>query len=973
MLCGLVHLCAPPLVDISAVKSNTDAGNVNLAISVMSNEFGIQSITSGDVLPPSGPDLLAIVSTILELKNVYETLHSTSVTSGVTAESPIKKPKTKPELLTPVSKDILMLSPESNKAILQSAEKENSRALSPENKKSRPLSPDNKKSKKQSPDNKKAKPQSPDNKKAKPLSPENYGSKPRSPENKNLKQPISENKRSKLHSPADSKDEEKKKVRLVSPKTERKLTLEPEDKLVSPPNSVFKKTLPSGNKKTKLQNDDVIKSSTPKLADGVVKKKSSKHIDEDDIAFHAPEPSASSFHPPYQETDPSDFKKRVTSQRKLRKKTESKFIAEVENIDKVTTSTGTAPSKGSQKCHTCAQSVLVLKRIAVEGYAFHRKCFICEECNVVLKTSTYHLITSNDPNLPGHFYCKKHFNEVIARSRELIGSIGTGLVQITRNKDTRKKQPRSASVCMKVNEYKREYSPTIPAVLEENDTAKDLHNRPRSQTTPAKGTTSTVGHASVRKPSTSPPRKATSPTSRTKVTITEAQSPERVQTRSPSNRGEVVSSNVVRKKYESTHPVEELPTEGLPDNISRVNPPPRPKPPTLDLLPPTDAPQRKKSSKSSKAPRPPDKKLATVGTLQNLENISVKKSSDSVPDNLGNSFATEAPALVSKKAMSITPASNEKLKETEPKDEPISQGVAPSKARAPADKGVKEFAYQKKRPNFNPIIAEEFARFHSHSTSDLDSYIPDHSKMMRKKYEKDKDEPMLSVQDRIAQYSTSDKQSPAQQNDKKHVETDSDKKKLEVKPDLQKTVSRDGDRIATARPNNTQFKKTKPAKRRLLKPANKQTQKRLVQAQSIQRDRSLLEQKLAEFENEAADVEQQLRNDGKDDALLSQFLELVNMKNELTRRENELHLCEKYLQLMDEQDQIERDLRYLLETTDEEKSEQQRLEEEQLILKKFDVVNRRDYLLTQVYNWNYYTNIFLVKIVELKFVCIIIK
>ena len=35
-------------------------------------------------------------------------------------------------------------------------------------------------------------------------------------------------------------------------------------------------------------------------------------------------------------------------------------------------------------------------------------------------------------------------------------------------------------------------------------------------------------------------------------------------------------------------------------------------------------------------------------------------------------------------------------------------------------------------------------------------------------------------------------------------------------------------------------------------------------------------------------------NPGNDDkALLSQFLELVNIKNELTRRENELHLCEK--------------------------------------------------------------------------------
>ena len=57
---------------MSVVKSNSDTQNVDPAISVMFNELGIQTLTAQDVLPPSGPDLLAIISTILELQKVYQ-------------------------------------------------------------------------------------------------------------------------------------------------------------------------------------------------------------------------------------------------------------------------------------------------------------------------------------------------------------------------------------------------------------------------------------------------------------------------------------------------------------------------------------------------------------------------------------------------------------------------------------------------------------------------------------------------------------------------------------------------------------------------------------------------------------------------------------------------------------------------------------------------------------------------------------
>ena len=923
LLCGLVHLCAPQLVDMNAVKLNTDAANVNLAISVIFNEFGIQTITSGDVLPPSGPDLLAIISTILELKKVYESIHREPISAGVAVGSLSKKAKTQsksPEKSKAISPDIKKnkpLSPDNKKSVTASPSHKKSVTISLSNKKSKPLSHDNNTT---SQDDKKSKTISPEKEKSK----ESIISRPQTSESKAEKSQTSDNKKTKLHPPTSSETEESKKVKLSSPKIETNPFAEPEPPCVSPPKSVFKKALPSANKKTKVQNEDVNTSSSDLIASRT--RKASKNIDDDEILFHTPEPSATSVAP----VGPTEaIKKRVTSQRKLRKKTESKFIAEIENIETVAHSKVSTTAKGSQKCHTCSQSVLVLKRVAVEGYAFHRKCFVCEDCSVVLKTSTYHLITSNDPNLPGHFYCKKHFNEVIARSRELKGSTSIGQVQITRNKESKKKVPRSASVCLHEKDYRKEYNPTVPSLMEDISESKELSPPPRnrSKTTPIPETPPPVepsGFVSKskspnkitdsldtqkstkdRSTTSSPNQKAQSPTSLTKVTITDVPSPGRVQTRTPSTRGERISSNVVRKKYDSTSPMEELPTEGIPDNRARIGPPKQPTPPPpIDMLPPLVSPIKKKSSKTYRAPKPPQKSDDNL-----TANVPISKSMDVVSGNLGDSPAVSTPAMVSKKAISITPVDKEKPADEEQKDsvKTISEGVKK------VDPAGKTFKNQRIKPRLNPIIAEEFAKFHSHSMSDLDSYISNHSKKMRTEFEKDKsEETVMTVQDRIALYTANDKKAPVQlankqEVDQKEVEPDSDRKKIEVSADLKKVVSREKDRVATSRPPTATQRKM--AKRRLLMPSNKHTQKRLEQAQKIQRDRSLLEQKLVEFENEAAEVEQQLRNTGKDDVLLSQFLELVNIKNELTRRENEVHLCEKYLQLLDEQDQIERDLR----------------------------------------------------------------
>ncbi|KAL5271100.1 hypothetical protein ACHWQZ_G001675 [Mnemiopsis leidyi] len=849
LLCGLVHLCAPSEIDMAVVKSNTDSQNVDLAITVMFNEFGIQTLTAQDVLPPSGPDLLAIMSTILELQKCYQTVDS---------------------------------------ALMDGKSAKKKKLTSSEN--------------------------------------EKISSKPPSTE------------------------------QLITPQ-------KPE-------------------------------APTPMDVD-------------------MPSPGA--------------LKKRVHSQRKVRKKTEAKFIAQVDNVEALAPNTPQkeTPVKGSQKCHTCALSVLVLKRITVEGYVFHRKCFVCEECGTSLKTSTYHLITSPDATKPGRFFCKTHFTEIMSRSRELKKT--SDKKPQTRNKE--KKAPRPASAHYdSVKISNKSFRPSTPVVPEDavpseitptkpktkpekpsrtdpksspdrpappsstgpatvpspesryRDTAllihKDKTSNKRGPESPALNKRSESAKSNVDESVTSKHRPTSpqakqvpdpkSPKLAGRIKITETKSPELARTRTASSR---LGKEAGAKKVASFH--EDLPTEGIPDSTRKYSGPRGASSVPVDLLPSESFPPqplppnsnitvRKKSKKAHKAPAPPQDKTKdkSSGSEHSLHSgspdsrdrsksagaskFAYKKKSEHSTDFVADEGWTQP--MISRTAARMSPSLDVVEKTSDKPAVDIASGV---KGRVIKDAGVKKVANTK--PPQKPRPETRHAR--ASSVSQVETYIPEFSRQLQDNISLKVDEGgPVSVKDRIALCAQRDLQTSSSF-------SAGARKRVEVSSDLKKSVNRDGSRIAASRgkveTDSTPSKFTRAQnirrKRLRLKPTNKANQRRLAQAQQIQRDRSVLEQKMTEFENTAAEIEMLLRDSGNDDKhLLSQFLELVNMKNEMTRRENELHLCEKYLQLMDEQDQIERDLRYLLEMKDSEKEEEDHLEEEELILKKFDVVNRRDYLLTQL-------------------------
>ena len=46
-------------------------------------------------------------------------------------------------------------------------------------------------------------------------------------------------------------------------------------------------------------------------------------------------------------------------------------------------------SGGSETCHFCAKRVYVVERMSAEGRFFHRSCFRCDYCNILLRLGSY--------------------------------------------------------------------------------------------------------------------------------------------------------------------------------------------------------------------------------------------------------------------------------------------------------------------------------------------------------------------------------------------------------------------------------------------------------------------------------------------------------------------------------------------------------------------------------------------------------
>lgn len=114
----------------------------------------------------------------------------------------------------------------------------------------------------------------------------------------------------------------------------------------------------------------------------------------------------------------------------------------------------------------------------------------------------------------------------------------------------------------------------------------------------------------------------------------------------------------------------------------------------------------------------------------------------------------------------------------------------------------------------------------------------------------------------------------------------------------------------------------------------------------IQTQLAHIDTKLTDLEVRGRRLEDSIRKAvDEDETMMMEWFQMVNEKNELVRKEADLIYASRTQELEDEQQDIDRQIRELLEKPDGEKTEEERQEEELLLQKLIDVVNQRSIIV----------------------------
>ena len=66
-------------------------------------------------------------------------------------------------------------------------------------------------------------------------------------------------------------------------------------------------------------------------------------------------------------------------------------------------------SRNSDSCFFCSKKVYVMERMSAEGKFFHRACFRCDYCNILLRLGSY--VYHREGRFAGKFFCIPHSTE----------------------------------------------------------------------------------------------------------------------------------------------------------------------------------------------------------------------------------------------------------------------------------------------------------------------------------------------------------------------------------------------------------------------------------------------------------------------------------------------------------------------------------------------------------------------------------
>ncbi|XP_030644795.1 F-actin-monooxygenase mical2b [Chanos chanos] len=171
--------------------------------------------------------------------------------------------------------------------------------------------------------------------------------------------------------------------------------------------------------------------------------------------------------------------------------------------------------------------------------------------------------------------------------------------------------------------------------------------------------------------------------------------------------------------------------------------------------------------------------------------------------------------------------------------------------------------------------------------------------------------------------------------------------------EVDSTSSEEDEREPTKSQNGSPERQQRKQEKLLIQQTKREQLRRLHRAQIIQRQLEEVEEKHRELEEKGVALEKVLRGETDDDSedeaqLLQNWFKLVLEKNKLSRYERELMIFAEELELEDTQSQLQQELRRRMAIDERSKSSAEQMEEQKLLVEIMKVVEKRDYLVSQL-------------------------
>ncbi|XP_019853736.1 PREDICTED: MICAL-like protein 1 [Amphimedon queenslandica] len=580
-------------------------------------------------------------------------------------------------------------------------------------------------------------------------------------------------------------------------------------------------------------------------------------------------------------------------------------------------------------CEACHEKVFLMQKVHVEGHLFHRGCFKCNKCRSTLQSKVYEYENETD-----RFYCRQHFRE-ITRQKSIKRTMEARGIKAFDENDIPKKQKTNGEY---VTDKKREVTvpvatPTPPETTADKQIKDSLPSLLSSLAAQKKKQPAADGSGGI--PPLRPPA-----------------------SRGPPPLKSSVSSPSVVKPFVPSQP-------SPPTN--------RPRPPAPPTKRPTDH-----------TPPPPPRPAAPPSPSVANKSAPVSKSKFWVgndPAGNGSSPVTgvrkktelhkngeRSPSDVKETLSPTRPAVGEWWKKKE-REEAVKEENKPEGTR-PFPPPTQSSNPQSDINRTTVLMHYEFGPSHFAKNEGAQKVLEEHYEFQPRDHRDSEPSPYEVPQ--------SNKQQPPKPargkrkgvaKDQPHPPRNSETWK---KPYALTRVASDTNEYAIIGPGKTKAPARAPPSRPAPFAAH-QKKKSLISPYAIselnedspirdnlKRDRQRkieeyqsqleeVETKLTQLEQEGVRLETQIRSQGNDDdgddQLIEEWFNLVNQRNDVVKNEAELVYMIRDLELIEQHDILELEIRTRLSKDDSLKTELEKVEEATMIEELVELVMKRDKLL----------------------------